>query len=361
VNPGRAAVALLLGGCLVSACAVLRPRPSGPLVPVAARELPPFADDLDPASLRSAVEATLPVYERAGDTARAAAAARLLEIVAGVSDPNARRTAIAEAFRVVRVREPALLTAYFEPELVGRLVADETFRHALYARPPDLVDVDPRALDPACDCRRLVGRLDDGRLVPYLARAEIEAGALAGQGLELAWVADPFALFVLHVQGSGRLRLEDDTLLGVRYAGTNGRPYRSLARVLVESGRLPKERATLPDVRRYVETLSPDERTALLAANERYTFFRFAAGGPVGSLGVELTPGRSIASDPRLVPPGTLAYLATPTVRRFVVSQDGGAAIVGAHADLFLGAGAEAEALAGRMRERGDLYLVLPR
>jgi len=114
-------------------------------------------------------------------------------------------------------------------------------------------------------------------------------------------------------------------------------------------------------VRHALEALSPAEQAAVLATDERYTFFRLAEGGAVGSLGVELTPGRSLATDPRLVPPGALAYLETPGAHRFAVSQDAGAAIVGAHVDLFLGAGAEAEERAGRTRERGYLYLLLPR
>jgi membrane-bound lytic murein transglycosylase A len=261
----------------------------------------------------------------------------------------------------VRVREPLLLTAYYEPEVAVRLAPDATFRHPLYARPPDLVEVEPEEVDARCRCRRLAGRLEGGRLRPYPTRGEIDAGALAGRGLELAWAADPIGAFILHVQGSGRLRLEDGRLVGIRYAGSNGRPYRSIARALAARGLLVPGRTTLPDIRRALEALPPEEQAALLAANERYTFFRLADGAAVGSLGVELTPGRSIATDPRLVPPGALAYLASPSVHRFVVSQDAGAAITGAHADLFLGPGAEAEERAGAMRERGALYLLLPR
>ena len=345
--------------CLVLAgCALLRPQPSGPLVPA---ELPPLEDDLDLASLRAAIERTRPVYARAGDAATAAAADRLLAILDSTIDPKARRAAVARDFRVVRFRDRVLLTAYYEPDLAARFARDANFRHPLYARPPDLVDVEPRTLDETCTCRRLSGRVEGGRLEPYPSRADIEGGALAGRGLELAWAADPVALFVLHVQGSGRLRLDDGTLVGVRWAGSNGRPYRSVAQALVARGLLPDEHTTLPDVRHALEALSPAEQAAVLAANERYTFFRLAEGGAVGSLGVELTPGRSLATDPRLVPPGALAYLETPGAHRFAVSQDAGAAIVGAHADLFLGAGAEAEECAGRTRERGDLYLLLPR
>jgi membrane-bound lytic murein transglycosylase A len=267
---------------------------------------------------------------------------------------------VARAFRVVRVRQPLLLTAYYEPEIDARLAPDDAFRYPLYGRPADLVDVEPAALDTKCPCRRLAGRMSERELVPYFTRGEIDGGALAGRRLELAWALDPVALFVLHVQGSGRLRLGDGRTVGVRYAGTNGRRYRSLSRTLIERGLLPRERSGLDDIRQLLESLSPAERATILATNERYTFFRLADGDPVGSLGVELTPERSIAADPRLVPRGALAYLVTPTYRRFVVNQDTGAAIVGAHADLFLGAGAEAERRAGRTHERGTLYLLLP-
>jgi len=363
VSPRRLPlVAFALGGCAVLAgCAALRPRPAGPFVPLVAGDLPPLDDDLGAMSLGAAVEQTLPAYARAGNGAAAAAARQLLDILETVPDPQGRRTAVARAFRVFRLRAPLLLTAYYAPEVAARLAPDSAFRYPLYARPPDLVDADPRALDPKCGCRALAGRLEGGRLLPYPTRADIDRGALAGRGLELAWAADPIALFVLHVQGSGQLQLEDGRRLGVRYAGTNGRPYRSLGRTVVAHRLLPAGRATLADIRRVVAALPADEQAAVLAANQRYTFFRLAQGGPVGSLGVELTPGRSVATDPRLVPPGTLAYLRTPSVRRFVVSQDTGAAVRGAHADLFLGAGAQAEDLAGRLRERGTLYLLRPR
>ena len=353
-----ARAALTLGCALLAACAALRTAPRDPLVAVRAGQLPPLHEDLDPGSLREAIERTLPMYTRPAD---AAAAKRLLEILDTVADPEGRRSAVARAFRVMRVRRPLLLTAYYEPELDARLTPDETYRYPLYGRPADLVSVDPANLDPACTCRPVVGRSEDGRLRPFPTRAEIEAGALAGQGLELAWAADPLDVFLVHVQGSGLLRLPDGTRLGLRYAGTNGRPYRSLGQTLITRGLLPPGRATNAEIRRTLQAMPPDERQALLVTNERYTFFRLAEGGPVGSLGVELTPGRSVAADPRLVPPGTVAYLATPSVHRFVVSQDVGAAVQGAHADLFLGSGADAGERAGALREQGTLYLLLAR
>lgn len=355
----RLPAALVVGGCLLlAACALVRPHAADRLV---SSRLPVLDDDLDAASLRAAIEATLPAYERRGDVAAAAAARRLLEIRETVADAGERQAAIAREFRVMRVRRPILLTAYYEPELDGRLAPDATFRFPLYARPTDLVDIDPRALDPACECSRFTGLLEDGRLRPYHTRGEIEAGALAGRQLEVAWVSDPFALFVLHIQGSGRLRLADGSMVGARYAGSNGRPYTSLGKVMVERGLLDEHHTSLADIRARYAALAEGERATLLAANERYTFFRLADGPPIGSLGVPLTAGRSIATDPRIVPPGALAYLVTPSARRFVLSQDTGAAIVGARADLFLGAGEDAEARAGSTREHGTLYVLAPR
>lgn len=354
----RRPAALLVAGLLVLAACALHRRPTEPLV----ESSPPVLDDdLDAASLRAAVEATLPAYSRRGDDATAAAARRLIDIRETIADPEARRAAIASEFRVMRVGKPVLLTAYYEPELAARLVPDGTFRFPLYGRPPDLVDVDPHALDAGCDCARLAGRVEEGRLRPYSSRGDIDAGALAGRRLEIAWTDDPFALFVLQVQGSGLLRLADGKTIGARYAGTNGRRYRSLGKVMVERGLLDKDHTTLADIRTKLEELPGSTRDALMAENERYTFFRLADGPAVGSMGIPLTAGRSIAADPRLVPPGALAYLETPSARRFVVSQDTGAAITGAHVDLFLGAGKDAEARAGATSERGALYLLLPR
>jgi membrane-bound lytic murein transglycosylase A len=353
------AAAALVAATLASGCGLFRLRPPPPLVEVGSRAMPSLSDDLDPGSLRLAVQRTMPAY--AGDPARAEAARRLLAILDATPDPDARRAAIAAAFRVVRIRDPLLLTAYYEPEIAGRLAPDATYRLPIYGRPPDLIDVDPAALDPRCHCRRTAGRVDGGALHPYPTRAEIDAGALAGRGLEIAWAADPVDLFSLHIQGSGLLRLPDGRRLGVRFAATNGRQYRSIGRMLLERRLLPPGRASMEDIRGYLESLPPEEQAAVLEWNERFTLFRLANGGITGSLGVELTPGRTVATDPTLVPPGALGYLVTPGVRRFVVSQDTGGAVVGAHADLFLGAGPEAEARAGRTRERGALYLLLPR
>jgi membrane-bound lytic murein transglycosylase A len=328
----RALVAAL---CLVvvSGCALLRGW-TGPLF--GWPWLPPVEDDLSAASLERAIADTAPVWERRGQEAQRNAAVELLAILERNGDPQERLAAIDRVFETRRVARHVLLTAYYEPELPASLVPDARFRYPLYGRPA----------------------ASGG---PLPARGEIDAGILAGRGLEIAWTDDPVALLFLQIQGSGRLRLPDGRVVGVHFAATNGRPYTSIGRVLIDEGLLAPSAASADGIRRALAGLPDERRRALLARNERYVFFALGDGAVRGSLGVPLTPGRSIAADPSVIPPGSLAYLVTPTYRRFVVVQDTGAAIKGARADLFLGAGDEAEVVAGRTKERGRLYLLTPR
>lgn len=297
----------------------------------------PLDDDLDLESLRTAIERTIPAYEHGGRLAAAEAARSLLVTIESEHDPAVRGRALARAFRPMRVREPLLLTSYYEPEIAVSEEPDAAHRFPLYRRPPDLTS-------------------------PYYSRAEIDAGALAGRGLELAWTDDAFELFSLHVQGSGRARFPDGHVGGIRFAGTNGLPFRSLGLVMIQRGLLAREEASLFSIRRVMKTLPEAEQRALMAENPRYVFFTMTDGskGPVGSMGVELTAMRSVATDPELVPPGTIAYIATPTIRRFVVAQDTGGAIRGAHADLFAGSGEAAEQFAGGQKERGMMWVLVP-
>src|SRR5262249_28761098 len=156
-----------------------------PLVPVSANVLPPLADDLDVDSLRVAVERTVPLLDRNGRHGAARAAERLVAALAETRDDlEARRRLLASSFRALRVREPMLLTSYYEPEIAVSERRDARYRYPIYRRPPDLTN-------------------------PYHSRGDIDAGALEGRGLELAWTDDPFELFSLHVQGSGRARFPD--------------------------------------------------------------------------------------------------------------------------------------------------------
>lgn len=252
-----------------------------------------------------------------------------------------------------------LITGYHEPVLTGSRHRESADQVALHRPPPDLVRQGSARY-----------RLVDGKRLPYPARAAIERDQLLA-GHELVWLDDPVEAFFLQIQGSGRIRLRDGGVLRVGFADHNGHPYHAIGRELVARGALPAAAVDAPAIKAWLRA-HPDQAPAVMHSNPRYIFFRElatpAAAGPPGALGVPLTPLRSVATDPGFVPPGALLYLATryPDDRRplnhLVVSQDRGAAIVGGvRADLFLGADAEAERLAGLMKEPGRLWLLAPR
>lgn len=269
-----------------------------------------------------------------------------------------------------------LFTGYYQPVISASLVETEEFRFPIYGRPKDLVELEVPTSAPESQVEKLVGRMDGERFAPYFSRYEIDGlGHIKGRGYEVAWAKDPLDLFFLHIQGSGLLRLPDGRLLPLNYAGSNGRPYTSIGRLLVESGKVARNQLTMQRLRRYLQD-HPDERDALLARNESYVFFRFGNDGPLGSLEVPLTPGRSIATDSRIFPKGGLAFVISQRpvlsargeiVRwrpfsRFVLNQDTGSAIQGpGRVDLYFGSGSEAGLAAGAMRRPGKLYFFLPK
>ncbi|MBI4183991.1 MAG: MltA domain-containing protein [Proteobacteria bacterium] len=262
-----------------------------------------------------------------------------------------------------------LFTGYYEPELEGSWTQGEKFTVPLYRRPDDLVMVDLGLFRDELRGRRIAGKVVEGWLRPYESRREIEGGGLAGRGLELLWVDDPIAAFFLQVQGSGRVRLPDGQTVRIGYAGQNGHDYVSVGRVLIERGALAREGASLQSIRVWLKA-NPKAAAEVLAANPSFVFFRVVPGdGPVGALGVALTPGRSLAVDPLFVPLGVPLWLdledplaAGTRLRRLVLAQDTGGAIRGPiRGDLFWGAGAEAEERAGRMKSRGRYFLLLPK
>jgi membrane-bound lytic murein transglycosylase A len=265
-----------------------------------------------------------------------------------------------------------LITGYYEPLLQGSLVRNDRFRYPLNRRPDDLVILDLGGLYPELQGKRYRGRLNGNRVVPYYSRAEISAGKHPPDEAVIAWVDDPVALFFLEIQGSGRVRLPDGQMLYVGYADQNGHPYVPIGRTLVESGALTLEEATMPSIRAWLSA-NPDKAREVLNSNPSYVFFmqRESAGtGPVGALNVPLLPERSIAVDPHFIPLGSPVWFDTTLpgdsearpYRRLVFAQDTGGAIRGAiRADLFLGFGEKAERVAGTMRQRGKLYVLLPR
>ncbi|GGF32665.1 membrane-bound lytic murein transglycosylase A [Aliidongia dinghuensis] len=260
-----------------------------------------------------------------------------------------------------------LFTGYYEAELHGSLTHDDRFSVPLYRRPADLVSVDLGQFRPSLKGERIAGRVAGGKLVPYATRTQIEAGALAGKGLELAWVDNSVDAFFLAVQGSGRVILPDGQVMRVGYDGENGQPYVAIGRVLAQQG-VPADQITMPFLRQWIADHGTDG-TALMDKNPSYIFFRELKGdGPMGAQGVALTPGRSAAVDRSFVPLGLPFWIDTTDpvessgrLQRLFVAQDVGGAIRGpVRADLFFGYGAEAANHAGLMKGRGSAWLMLP-
>ncbi|MGB0504818.1 MAG: murein transglycosylase A [Pikeienuella sp.] len=240
----------------------------------------------------------------------------------------------------------ARFTAYYEPELAGSRNQGGPYQHPLYARPPEL---------------------KDGR--QFLSREQISNGALAGRGLELFWLTDPVESFFLHIQGSGRIRLPDGSVTRVGYAGQNGHAYSSIGRILVEAGAMSLNQASAQSIKTWVRD-EPVRGKALLNKNASYVFFKERTElapelGPVGALGLPLTPGRSVAVDPSIQPLGAPIWVETDGAPgyqgRLMVAQDVGGAIKGPQrADLFIGSGDTAGQIAGRVRSGGRLVTLLP-
>lgn len=262
-----------------------------------------------------------------------------------------------------------LFTGYYEPELEGRWGREGEYSIPIYSRPNDLILANLGEHREELKGTQLAGRVIKNRFVPYNTRAEINAGALEGRGLEILWVKDPVALFFLHVQGSGRIRLADNSTVRIGYAGRNGRPYTSIGRELVNDGVMPLKDVTAPAIMSWLRA-NPLLGKRLMERNESFVFFRVIDGdGPLGAQGVPLTPGRSMAVDSRFIPYGVPIWLNTTDpldekqpLRRLLVAQDTGSAIKGpVRGDVFWGFGPDAALRAGVMKSRGEYYLILPR
>ncbi len=267
----------------------------------------------------------------------------------------------------------AMLTGYYTPELSARHESGAGYFYPIYATPDDLVKAELADFPADCKTAELRGRVAGGRLVPYYSRSEIDAGALSGRGLELAWCNDPVDVFFLHVQGSGVLSFPDGTRMHANYDSQNGRPYRSIGKLLVDEGKCDISEMSMDWLYAYLHE-NPGELGRVLGHNDSFVFFKLEDEGPYGSLGVPVTPGRSIATDKRFFPQGALAFIVTeapefeggadsPTswerYSRFVMNQDAGGAIKGAgRADIYFGDDALAKKRAGHMRRFGEIYFL---
>jgi membrane-bound lytic murein transglycosylase A len=262
-----------------------------------------------------------------------------------------------------------LITGYYEPLLKGSRKQSKRYRYPLYTTPDELLVVDLSEIYPELKNMRLRGRLQGRKVVPYYSRSEIERNPTPLQGKELLWVDDAVDLFFLQIQGSGRVTLENGEVVRIGYSEQNGHPYKSVGRLLVERGELPLEKASMQGIKAWGQR-NPAKLNELLMQNSSFVFFReLPAGlpGPLGSMGVPLTAGRSLAIDPRSIPQGAPVFLATTwpnsdkRLHRLMVAQDTGGAIKGnVRADFFWGFGPEAGDQAGKMKQNGKMWVLMP-
>jgi len=263
-----------------------------------------------------------------------------------------------------------MVTGYYEPLLKGDRVRTSRARYPLHAAPDDLISVDLASIYPELKGLRLRGKLVGNKILPYPTRKEIESANGGFTGKPIAWANDPVDLFFLQIQGSGRIELPDGVHMRVGYADQNGHPYLSIGKLLVERGELKLEQASMQGIKNW-GVKNPGKLPELLASNPSYVFFRELPNGlpgPLGALGVPLTGERSIAVDPRFLPLGAPVFLATTQpnspqpLNKLVMAQDTGGAIRGGvRADFFWGFGNAAGELAGRMKQRGRMWVLLPK
>lgn len=265
--------------------------------------------------------------------------------------------------------DSGLITGYYEPKLSGSRTPTARFRYPLYAVPDDLLEIELTELYPQLKGLRLRGRVQGKKVVPYFNRGDIDAGKAPLKGRELFWVDNAVELFFLQIQGSGRIELADGSRVKIGYADQNGHPYISIGKKLIEQGELKPEEASMQGIKQWAER-NPAKLPALLAQNPSYVFFRElpdSLSAPLGALGVPLTNEFSLAVDPRSIPLGLPVFLSTSypnsdaPLNRLMLAQDTGGAIKGAvRADFFWGFGDQAGAQAGRMKQRGRMWLLFP-
>lgn len=306
---------------------------------------------------------------------------RALSLPEKIDDAAAKKFLEAN-FRPVRVSKlgetTGLLTGYYEPEVEGSLTLTKGFTVPLYRRPPELVSkarLGKRVLRAGFPSTGGAGHRVNGKFVEYHDRAAIEDGALAGRGLEIVWLRDAADAFFIQIQGSARIRLPDGKLVRVNYAAHNGHNYTPIGRYLIESGVVPREEISMENIRMFIAEM-PDEGRELMRKNRGFTFFRIIDNLPadseaVGAQGLSLVKDRSIAVDNKLHVYGSLFWIEAKlqlqntkegqVFNRLMVAQDTGSAIVGiARADIYFGGGADAGSVAGRIRNPGAFFMLVP-
>lgn len=354
---------------------------------------PEFKDDMDIDSLELAIERSLQYYERLGDDATFSFGPDTVPVSHIKSSMRAFQRIIRQNPDIKRLNRElkkqfvlykatgsrrdgkVLFTGYYEPILDGSLVPDSIYMYPIYKKPDDLLRINLGLFRPKFSGERLIARIDGQNIIPYYTREDIVGGnALEGRGLELAWLNDPLDLAILQIQGSGIVRLPNADTIRVGYSAANGHPYRSIGRYMIDEGYIQAENLSLQTIRSFLKD-NPGFKEEILSVNPSYVFFQMLDNdGPLGNIGVPLTPGRSLALDDRLFPKGSLVFIRTekPVVgedgeivewvpfSRFLMNQDTGGVIKGTgRADIFWGSDSYAELAAGHLKHRGDVYFLI--
>ena len=379
---------------MVSGCSLFSSRPPFPLERVSERNYPRFYDEGSLEALDRSIMESLAYYNKmpvertfsfGGDEYDTAhmirSLERLLSFIQSGPDREQLDAFIRGNYIVYRSvgsddKGSVLFTGYYEPLLKGSLTKSAVYKYPVYSKPDDMVTVNLRLFSDTKDFQRtLVGRQTDvNQVVPYYEREEIGNGKVLNEKTRvLAYVDNLVDLFFLEIQGSGVIALDNGESLKVHYHAKNGRPYRSIGKYLVERGRLPLERISMQKIRKYLDE-HPEEIDEILNYNTSYVFFKIEETGPIGCYSTRVTPERSIATDKRIFPACSLAFIETEkpvvsrngsierweTFGRLVLNQDTGGAIRGpGRVDFFMGNGPYAETAAGHMRHTGTLYFLV--
>jgi len=380
---------LLVAGC---APTITAPTKENAMKPISSRSYPDFSDDMAYNGLEHSLSQSLSyLYKIPGDRQfifgkdrydtdhMIKSLQRFLNYIQIRPSSQDLKKFIRANYRIYRSvgrngNGEVLYTGYFEPHLRGSLVRSEQYQFPIYTRPQDLITIDLSLFHEKYAGDKIIGRITDQTVVPYYDRSEIDSeGALDGNADVLAWVQDPVDVFFLQIQGSGKVYLDNGEVLNVHYQTTNGKPYRSIGKLLIEEEKITVEEMSMQKIREYLHN-HPEEIDAVFNYNPSYVFFQIEPDGPLGNINVKLTPGRSIALDRRIFPPAALAFIETekPIVdsagqihswrrfTRFTLNQDTGGAIRGpGRADLFWGNGSYAEIAAGHLKHTGELFFLV--
>ena len=353
---------------------------------------PKFQDDMDIDSLSLAIESDLQYLNRLKDATLftygpdkfSAEHVRkslktFLSIFKQSSDSKKFNKNLRDKFYLYKTAgswgsKKVLFTGYFEPIFDGNLERDSIYKYPIYKRPDNLLTIDLGLFHSKFSGQRLVSRLKDNGLVPYYTRKDImERKVLEKKNLEIAWLKDSLDVAILQIQGSGMIKLPTGEIIKVGYSASNGHPYKSMGRYMIDNGYITADNLSLQAIRSYIKQ-NPDIKDDILYYNPSYVFFRLLESGPLGNIGVPLTPGRSLAVDDRLFPKGALVYIRCQKpimgkdgnitgwipFSRFLLNQDTGGVIKGTgRADIFWGSDPYGELAAGNLKHKGEMYFLV--